>query len=149
MKTKKPKKPTLQQITEKARKKAVILAKKIAVLMDKETCQHCGKRKIDGWQMHGSHIYPEGVYKSMSSDIDNILCLCAQCHTGGFWKNATKPSWHEDPCYFVFWFERKYPERSQILRERSQKPKSCDLIFWQDKYQDLKDTYKKLSAPTR
>ena len=148
MKKKPKKKLTIQQLTEKARKKAVTLAKKIAVLLDKEICQHCGRSKLDGWQMHGSHIYPEGVYKSMSADVDNILCLCATCHTGGFWKNSQKPSWHEDPCYFVFWFDRKYPERSENLRLRSQVPKSCDLMFWQDKYQDLKDQLKKLLAPT-
>lgn len=124
--------------TEKQRKKCVTLAKKIAVLRDKGICQHCGKRKSDGWQMHGSHIYSEGVYKSMSADVDNILCLCASCHVGGMWHNASKPSWHSDPVYFTDWFKTKYPELAETLKIRAREIKQ---VNWELKYQELKELH--------
>ena len=131
------KKPTTQQLTEKLRKKCVDLAMKKAKELVGYRCEHCGRTKKQGWQMHGSHIYPEGVYKSMSADVDNILCLCARCHTGGFWKGSTKPSWHEDPIYFAEWFNRKYPERAEILKKRSQESQSCHMAFWEEKLRRL------------
>ena len=92
------------------RKKCLTLAKDEAKKRAGYKCEHCGRTKEQGWQMHGSHIYSEGVYKSMSADADNILCLCATCHTGGFFGGSLKPSWHEDPIYFSNWFNEKYPE---------------------------------------
>src|SRR3990167_4049610 len=71
------------------RKKCVEIAKKKAKELVNYTCEHCGRTKKDGWQIHGSHIYSEGVYKSMSADVDNILALCATCHTGGFFGGST------------------------------------------------------------
>lgn len=127
------------------RKKCVTLAKQIARLLAGEECEHCHKKKIDGWQMQGSHIYPEGIYRSMSADVDNILCLCAACHTGGFWKNSTKSSWHDDPVYFVGWFETKYPERALILKKRAnQPPVQADEWYWTKKLLQLKKTLKDL-----
>ncbi len=123
---------------ERLRKRCVTLAKKIARLKAKEICEHCGKRKQDGWQMHGSHIYPEGVYKSMSADVDNIICLCAICHVGGFWKNSKNPSWHEDPVYFVDWFKKKYPKRAKRLKQQTRTIVVCDMQYWEDKLEELK-----------
>ena len=113
------------------RKKCVERAKKEAKELVDYICEHCGRSKKQGWQMHGSHIYSEGVYKSMSADIDNILCLCATCHTGGFFGGSNKPSWHEDPIYFADWFLKKYPERAKKLKIRAKKIK---IINWELKY---------------
>lgn len=131
--------------SEVMRKRCVELAKKIARVSVGEICEHCGKRKIDGWQMHGSHIHPEGVYKSMSADVDNILCLCASCHTGGFWKGSKKPSWHEDPIYFSDWFKKKYPERYRELEKRKRQSIQCDLYYWTTKLTELKKIWNNLN----
>ncbi len=138
------KKKTPAQECEEIRKKCVTIAKHIARLVVGEKCEHCGRTKAQGWQMHGAHIYPEGVYKGMSADIDNILCLCAQCHTGGFWKNSNKKSWHEDPMYFADWFREKYPERAKLLKERSLTTISLYKQFWEEKLEKLKGIEKML-----
>ena len=96
--------------------------------------------------MQGSHIHPEGVYKSMSADPDNILCLCAKCHTGGFWKNSNEPSWHEDTVYFVDWFEKNYPERDKELKERKKHTVNCDEYYWDNKLKELKQIWKSLTT---
>ncbi len=133
------KKPTPAQRAEKMRKRCVGVAKEKAKALVGYKCEHCGRSKKQGWQMHGSHIHPEGVYKSMSADVDNIICLCAACHTGGFWKNATKPSWHEDPIYFADWFRNKYPERYLLLEERKKKTIQLSEQHWEQKYKELKN----------
>lgn len=115
--------------TEKERKKCVKLAKKIAVKRDKGICQKCGKSKAAGYAMHGSHNYPEGRYKSMSADVDNILTLCYQCHF--LW-------WHKHPIEAGEWFREKYPELAETLKLRAREIKQ---INWTLKYQDLKQLY--------
>jgi hypothetical protein len=126
---------TTKNPTEKLRKKCVSKAKKIAT--SKGICEYCGRRRVDGWQMHGSHIFAEGIHRAMSGDVDNILCLCAKCHIGGFWKNAKDPSWHEDPAVMMDWFITNYPERWAILKERAKLSPLCDLIYWEKKLEDL------------
>jgi hypothetical protein len=133
-----------KNIAEKLRKKAVTLAKFIARKLAGEKCEYCGRTKKEGWQMHGSHIYPEGVYRSMSALVDNILCLCATHHTGGFWKNATEPSWHEDPIHFARWFNEKYPERAERLRLRSKEHIQADRYYWEEVLGELKQMEKNL-----
>lgn len=116
------------------RKKCVDDAKTKAKIRDNYTCQHCGKSKEQGWQMHGSHILPEGTYISMSADVDNIITLCAVCHTGGMWKNAKTPAWHTDPVYFGRWTEEKYPGLYDNLRKRAQ---TIQVINWKQRYDAL------------
>lgn len=110
------------------RKKCVTLAKKLAILRDKGVCQHCLRSKESGYVMHGSHIYPEGRYKSMSADVDNILCLCFQCHF--YW-------WHKHPLEAAEWFKTKFAKLFNVLRLRSQGTRQ---INWQQKYEELKQT---------
>ena len=140
------KKLTPVQKSEKKRKTCVKLAKQIACSIAGYKCEHCGKTKQNGWQMHGSHIHPEGVYKSMSADVDNILCLCATCHVGGFWKNSNKPSWHEDPMYFVEWFKNKYQKRYVELEERKKKSVQLSEEYWNKKHNELKEIWKSLTT---
>jgi hypothetical protein len=124
------KKLTDQQKKTKLRKKCVVLAKIIAKYQAGYKCEKCG---VDGKfkQLQGSHIYPEGRYSSMSADIDNILCLCAGCH---MWSND---SWHENPLESVEWFHSKFPKRYEELKKRSRESKKCDLIYWQNKWDNL------------
>ena len=116
------------------RKKCVEIAKRKAKERVKYVCEHCGRKKSNGWQMHGSHIYSEGCYKSMSAEVDNILCLCATCHTGGFFGGSNKPSWHEDPVYFVDWFNNKYPERALKLKLIMRETR---IINWEKLYNEI------------
>lgn len=119
------------------RKKCVEIAKDKAKERDGYKCRHCGSTKEQGWRIHGSHIYSEGIYKSMSADIDNIIALCAKCHVGGgAWANKSTQSWHEDPMYFSDWFRDKYPELAKTLRLRSQK---VQVINWEARYKEMKE----------
>ena len=107
------------------RKKCVEDAKVKAKERDGYKCQKCGRSKAQGFQMHGSHNYPESIYKSMSADVENILTLCAICHM----------DWHENPIKAAEWFNKKYPELSKILRKRAQK---CTVIDWEKRYKEMK-----------
>jgi len=138
------KKLTPPQKSEKMRKRCVTLAKKIVCLKQGEKCEYCGRTKKQGWRMHGSHIYPEGVYKSMSASTKNIHCLCARCHIGGFWKNANTPSWHEDPVTFIDFFKKKYPARYEELKQRSQKSIQLSIEYWEKKLIELKKEYENI-----
>ena len=104
------------------RKKCVNKAKLEAKERDNWTCQKCGK-PVEGKNAHGSHIYNEGTYKSMSADVDNILTMCYYDHIN--W-------WHKNPLEASEWFKTKYPELYKTLRERARK---TQIINWQKRYE--------------
>lgn len=108
------------------RKKLVERAKKIAIERDGGICQRCGKSKISGWQIHGSHVFPEGKYHGMSVNTENIKALCAQCH---MW-------WHENPLASSEWFRGKFPVRYKKLKKLSLK---TIIVDWKKEYEDLKN----------
>lgn len=119
----------------KKRKKCVNLAKQIVRKQNKYTCQYCGKKEPQV-KTHGSHIYEEGTHRSMSADLDNILCLCFTHHTGGW--NANEPSWHKNPIQMIEWFNNKFPKQANDLRLRAQKPFKVD---WDKKLEELKEIW--------
>ena len=84
------------------KKTAIELAKKVAKERDGYVCQKCGKSRDGGWTMHGSHIMPVS-WSGTAADPENIICLCATCHSMG------KTSAHDDPVNFGRWFDAKYP----------------------------------------
>jgi len=116
------------------RKKAVEIAKKIAVLRDGGICQKCGKSKASGYQIHGSHIFSVGAHPTISAEPYNIKALCATCHSPGF-----KGSWHEDPAANIEWFEGKFPGRLKELLALEKK-----LLGTQNWEMILKDLKQKL-----
>lgn len=123
------------------RKRCVELAKKIVRKKAKFTCEYCGASE-PARKTHGSHIYAEGFNKSMSADLDNILCLCWLCHLGGLKTVRTNRfSWHGTPKEASDWFDKKFPKRSNELRKRSRNTTVCTLEFWQKKYEELKKEY--------
>ena len=126
------------------RKKCVELAKTIAKTRDNYTCRYCGAKKPDV-QIHGSHIYGEGTYHSMSADPDNIIALCAKHHVGGYWKNNNDVSWHESPMEMAEWFQTNYPELYKSLKERSRENIQADRFYWEKKLKLLKNELEKLS----
>ena len=107
------------------RKKCVDQAKKEAKTRDNYICQKCGK-KVEGMNAHGSHIYNEGTYTSMSADSDNILCFCYHCHI--YW-------WHKNPLEASEWFKNKYPQLYKVLRKRSQK---IHVVNWKLRWEEIK-----------
>ncbi len=108
------------------RKKCVAHAKNEAKERDGYACVRCGRSKQGGFAMHGSHIYPEGTYVSMSADTDNLLCLCYMCHFQ--W-------WHKNPLDAAIWFKKNYPELLKKLRKRSQK---SVVVNWEKRWKELK-----------
>lgn len=131
----KMKKKKIKNPTEAMRKKCVELAKKIVRKQQNYTCEFCETRK-EPRKIHGSHIYSEGIYRSMSADIDNILALCYTHHLG--WsKNQKNPSWHNNPLEMTEWFRDGYSERYEELKKRSRLSIQCDFQFWQNKYKEL------------
>jgi hypothetical protein len=104
------------------RKKCVTWAKKEAIRLADGKCQRCGRAKKNGYVMHGSHIHSEGTYKSMSADVDNILCLCYQCHF--YW-------WHSNPLEASKWFNSRFPKLARRLNQRIKKIK---IINWEKKH---------------
>lgn len=125
----------------KTRKDCVTLAKKIVRIQSNFTCEYCGRKEPE-IQTHGSHIYSEGVHRSMSADLDNILCLCATHHMASSpWNRATHWSWHGSPIEAMEWFKEKFPDRYKKLKIRSQK---CVQENWEKKLVELKKILKSL-----
>lgn len=114
--------------------KAVDEAKRIAKERENYRCQKCPKTKEQGWQMHGSHIMPV-EYGGTAADPDNILCLCASCHSMG------RKSMHEDPIEFSRWYEEKFPGKYDILRKQAldYTKNPFPKINWEDLCQILKE----------
>lgn len=110
------------------RKKCVTWAKLEAKERDNFICQKCGK-KVEGMNAHGSHIYNEGTYRSMSADPDNILTMCYYCHIN--W-------WHKNPISAAAWMWEKYPELTEKLRKRSQIIK---VIDWKKRWEEIINRY--------
>ena len=109
------------------RKRCVKWAKDEAKERDGWRCQKCGK-KVEGMNAHGSHIYNEGTYRSMSADTDNILTFCYHCHI--YW-------WHRSPLDASAWFNAKYPELRITLLLRSQVLKG---VNWEKRYEEIKQS---------
>lgn len=121
--------------TEKKRKKAVLLAKKISKILSKYTCEYCGRKKPQV-AVHSHHIYSEGQYKSMSADVDNLISVCYYHHNPRWRTN--EPSFHKTPQEMADWVLEKYPERMKTLKERSWNKPLCDEMYWDNKIEELK-----------
>lgn len=142
-KPKKKKEPTELQKVEKLRKKCVALAKQINKELNKYKCEYCGIGKPQR-MVHSHHIFSEGLNKSMSSDVDNLICLCWLHHLGGLHSvSANMFSFHGHPADAMAWFQEKFPEKYQILLQRSKQIKKTDRIFWENKMVELKDLINK------
>lgn len=124
------------------RKKASTLAKKIARMKAAYHCAYCGGGE-PFLRTHGSHIYSEGVYKNMSGDVDNIMCLCASHHAVMPGRTPGVFNWHAHPGESWEWFMGKYPELYQTLKLRTQKIYAVDF---EKKYRELKEEHKRLSS---
>lgn len=120
--------------------KCIELAKKIVRMKANYKCAYCGLGE-PRYRTHGSHIYGVGAYPDMSADLDNILCLCATHHIGGYWKNSKEVSWHESPMEMTEWFREKYPERHRQLKIRTQ---TIIKNNWEEKLRGLREIFKKL-----
>ena len=101
------------------RKRSSTLAKKIVRHKADYICAYCGEGEPNR-RTHGSHIFAEGVNKNMSADLDNILCICGVHHLAhASWNKANDWSWHGTPAESILWFKRKYPQRWERLKDRS------------------------------
>ena len=86
----------------------VELAKLIAKVRDKYTCQHCWKTAKQT-MIHGSHIINEWKDHRLASDPYNIKALCYNCHIN--WR-------HKNPLEASERFKEKRPWRYEELQEK-------------------------------
>ena len=109
------------------RKECVKTAKLITKHLAGYKCvnEGCNKSADQGYQMHGSHILPEGSHHRMSVEVVNIMCQCAQHHM----------NWHENPLEQHEWFERTFPGVFASLN-------NMDKVF---KTAYIKPDYKKMN----
>ena len=136
-KKKKKKEPTIQKLTEIARKKCVVVAKEIAKLLN-PTCAYCGAGRPQR-MIHSHHIFHEGLYKAMSADVDNLLSLCASHHQGGMYMRSNDGfNFHNSPRESTEWLMENMTERYTTLKERSKVYVDLDLKYWQKKLIELK-----------
>lgn len=112
------------------RKKCVELAKTIAKTRDRFRCRRCKATKRGGYQIHGSHILPEGGYNNLSTEPINIIALCASCH------KMAGNSWHESPLDQA-WFHRMYPGVYKKLK-RMHEELANTKINYEEKHKILK-----------
>lgn len=119
------------------RKKCIELAKKIAKIRDNYTCQKCNATQ-DNTQIHGAHIIPVSAGGMIVCDPDNIMALCAGCH-------STKcDSWHEAPLEQT-WFFDKFPERYNRLKEKYE-TRPIKKFEWEEIHEKLKEQLKQLEG---
>lgn len=122
-----------------AKEKAVKLAKDIAKGRADYICEKCGRSKEQGWVMHGAHIMPV-TWAKTAADPNNILCLCASCHSVG------SSSQHQDPVPFSRWLDHEFPGRYDDLRaqavaySKNPKPK----MDWDEVLKVLREEAKEL-----
>jgi hypothetical protein len=73
---------------------------------DEERCQVCGSSPAQAHHLVGRRNY------RLRFEPDNGILLCPKHHTFD-----SKFSAHQTPTIFGEWFESKYPERHQFIRE--------------------------------
>jgi hypothetical protein len=105
-------------------------------------CAYCGKAKPQV-SIHAHHIYNEGVHRSMSADIDNLISVCFTHHSSTW--NAKEPSFHKNPMEMADWFRDTYPERYEKLKERSRITVQLSEQYWENKYKELKNYEKEIN----
>ena len=104
-----------------AKENAIKLAKQISKTRQNYECEKCDKTLARGWQMHGAHIMPVTWAKTAAMP-ENILCLCASCHSMG------SNSQHQDPIPFSRWFDAKWPGRYDEL-SKAQEDRVLDTLI--------------------
>src|SRR3990167_11059828 len=116
-------------------KKVLELAKKIVRERDK-FCRAKGQgRTKNGYELpcwgylQASHIKPEGLYRHLACDLDNMIGMCTNHHL--YW-------WHKDIQEAAQWCENYIgKEKWRDLQERGRKNILVDKVFLQKKYEEL------------
>jgi 5-methylcytosine-specific restriction endonuclease McrA len=91
---------------------AVDEAKLLVKIRARYICEKCGRTR-DQIQIHGAHIMPV-TYNGTAAEPENILSLCAGCHSMG------SKSAHQQPQEYVYWLDQTFPGRYQKMREMAQ-----------------------------
>ena len=101
---KRKKKTNKRKLKDKLEK----LVKAEVKFRDNYTCQRCGK-KVEGSNCHASHIIPVSRDGRLAYDPNNMIVLCYYDHIS--W-------WHKHPIEAAEWFNKKFPGRYEMLREK-------------------------------
>lgn len=117
---------------------AVDEAKLLVKLQHDYTCEKCNRAKPEV-AIHGAHIMPV-TYAGTAADPENILCLCAGCHSMG------PKSAHQQPHEFVYWMDEKFPGRYQKMKDRANEYSRNPIPKkdWQEIRENLKQQIKEL-----
>ena len=88
-----------------------------------EFCQLCHENSS---RLNAHHIIGRRN-RNLRWDLNNGILLCPGCHT------FRNDSAHQDPAYFMKWFEEEYPERyKHIMNNRCNLTKH-DFDYWKEK----------------
>lgn len=72
-------------------------------------CSKCGRT---GCRLNVHHILPKKLYGDLVFDEQNLIVLCAKCHSFG------RGSAHKDGMAFAIWLANNFPERMEYLRNK-------------------------------
>ena len=122
---------------EQIRSRCVIIAKQINKIQANYKCDYCGAGKPER-MVNSHHIFNEGANRSMSADLDNLICVCVVHHGVGRFLRGDKFGFHKTPAEAMEWFKGKYPKRYEILRKRARHTQQADEMFWTKKLEELK-----------
>lgn len=71
---------------------------------DGNACVSCGGTT----QLAMAHILPQGTYKRVRFEPDNIMTMDYKCHLGN-------DGWHKNPLKWRAWFDEQYPGKYERL----------------------------------
>lgn len=63
--------------------------REIVIERDKNTCRYCGKRLIEGSEIHIDHIHPSS--KGGETTLENLATACARCNKEKWYLHGIRP----------------------------------------------------------
>lgn len=106
------------------------------IIRSKGYCEWCGAR-LPAASLQCCHVISRSVL-ALRYDPDNAFCGCYRCHL---------TRWHKEPLQAARWFENQFPGRYDRLKEKERSLLGTK-VFWDEKYDQLKEECRKLGLPT-
>jgi len=72
---------------------------------DEFVCYICSEKIVPRCKSQAHHIYPKSLYPEKAYNLDNGVCVCAECHMPRV--HSTRKSWRKFTCFFKRYLKRK------------------------------------------